>query len=299
MSRRHYDLPPLTSLSAFEAASRHLSFKNAAQELSVTPGAVSHQIKALEQELGTSLFYRQHRGVELTLEGQALFETLAASFQDISQRLSKIRTRRDTDVVTVGSTTAVAALWLSPAIIRFWQEYPDLNVHQVSQDHTFQDHAGFDFYLRYGRDTNTTLSHTAIYRDELVPVATPAKAQKLQYCDLGALAQERLIHLDSETKSWTTWADWFHALGYDDKIAEGPHVTSYSVALQIATNGAGIALGWRRLVQPLLVNGSLAIIGGHALPAPRQFYLVGRSDSDLSENARKLKQWILAEADRI
>ncbi|APG49063.1 LysR substrate-binding domain-containing protein [Phaeobacter porticola] len=298
MSRRHYDLPPLTTLSAFETAARHLSFKNAAQELSVTPGAVSHQIKALEGELGVALFQRKHRGVELTREGQDLFEILATSFRQISRQLQKIRQNGEEDAVTVGSTTAVAALWLSPVIIRFWRDYPDLNIHQITQDRPFQDTREFDFFIRYGRDPNATLAHTAIYRDHLVPVARPDIAQDLAQSSLPDLAQQRLIHLQSASPSWTTWADWFHELGHKGDIAVGTRVTSYSVALQIARKGAGIALGWKRLVQPMLDSNKLAIVGAYNLPAPRQFYLVGLPEAELSPNAQKLKHWILAEAQK-
>ena len=86
LSRRNYNLPPLTSLAAFEAAARNLSFKDAAQELSVTPGAVSHQVKSLEDELGRSLFNRKHRSVEMTEEGELLFSTLSAAFSRIGRR---------------------------------------------------------------------------------------------------------------------------------------------------------------------------------------------------------------------
>ncbi|WP_293576022.1 LysR substrate-binding domain-containing protein [Phaeobacter sp.] len=296
MSRRHYNLPPLTTLSAFEAAARHLSFKNAAQELSVTPGAVSHQIKALEGELGLALFQRKHRGVELTREGQDLFDTVATSFRQISRQLTRIRTSGEDDAVTVGSTTAVAALWLSPVIIRFWREYPDLNIHQITQDRPFHDTGEFDFFIRYGRDSDASLAHTPIYRDELVPVARPELAEMLAGSSLEQLAGQRLIHLQSATQSWTTWGDWFHELGYQGDIASGTRVTSYSLALQLARKGAGLALGWRRLIQPMLDSDKLAVIDGFAVPAPKEFYLVGLADADLSANAKKLKDWILAEA---
>lgn len=171
MSRRFYDLPPFTTLSAFEAAARHLSFKNAAVELSVTPGAVSHQIKALEGELGTPLFRRRHRGVELTPEGEALYETLASTFSQISRQLTRIRQIGDVDTVTVGSTTSVSALWLSPAIIRFWRDHPDISIHQITQDRPFQNARETDFFISYGKALNTTLAHTPIYRDELVAIA--------------------------------------------------------------------------------------------------------------------------------
>ena len=160
MSRRHYDLPPFTTLSVFEAAARHLSFKNAAQELSVTPGAVSHQIKALEGELGVVLFLRQHRGVELTSEGQALFETLSSSFRQISRQLARVRKDNEADTVTVGSTTAVAALWLSPTIIEFWRDHPDINVHQVTQDRPIENTDDFDFFICYGRAKNPSRCRT-------------------------------------------------------------------------------------------------------------------------------------------
>ncbi|MBO9475674.1 LysR family transcriptional regulator [Shimia sp. R10_1] len=293
MSRRHYDLPPFTTLAAFEAAARHMSFKNAAQELSVTPGAVSHQIKALEEELGRALFLRQHRGVQLTEDGKALFETLGASFQTISQQLSRIRHRGTNEAVTVGSTTAVAALWLSPTVIDFWREHPAINVHQVTQDRPFEHVRDFDFFICYGPAANPTVHQTPVYRDELVPVASPVLAAQMQGIDLDALAKQRLIHLDAASPTWTRWSEWFAGLGYEGEIAQGARVNSYSIALQIAQKGAGIALGWRRLVTPMLQSGKLVGIEPHTLPAPHRFYLCGQNDEKLTPNALALKNWIL------
>ena len=298
MSRRFYDLPPFTALAAFEAAARHLSFKTAAEELSVTPGAVSHQIKALEGELGVALFLRRHRGVELTPDGEALRDTLAESFQHISWQLSRLRQSGGEAGVTVGATTAVAALWLSPAVIGFWREHPDINVHQVTQDRPFQNVRDFDFFITYGKMQAPSLHHVPLFRDELVAVAAPELARRLQGESLAALAGAWLIHLDAANPSWTRWADWFSELGYQGEIARGTRVTSYSVALQIAREGAGLVLGWRRLIQPLLANGTLAVVGPHSLPAPHQFHLAGLPDAQLSEPAHVLKSWLLARAAR-
>ncbi len=295
MSRRHYNLPPLTTLSAFEAAARHLSFKNAAEELSVTPGAVSHQIKALEGDLDTALFQRKHRGVDLTEDGKALYEALSSSFSRISKTLGTIRDRASVGKVTVGSTTAVAALWLSPAVIRFWRDMPEVNVDQLSQDRAFRDRPDVDFFIRYGRDSDASLSHTPLFRDHLVPVASPDVAERLTGASLDELASQRLIHLESEDRSWTTWPEWFQQLGYNGSIPIESRVNSYSVALQLARKGAGLALGWQRLIQPMLQSGKLVAIGPHQLTAPNQFYLVGRPDEDLSEGARALKNWIIQE----
>jgi DNA-binding transcriptional LysR family regulator len=293
MSRRHYDLPSFTTLSAFEAAARHLSFKNAAQELSVTPGAISHQIKALEGDLGIALFQRQHRGVALTPEGEALYETLSSTFRQMSRQLYRIRQTADEDVVTVGSTTAVSALWLSPAVIEFWREHPEINVHQVTQDRPIMNVRDFDFFITYGKSADPSLSQTPIYRDELVPVAAPELASSLHKSSLKELAQQRLIHLESASPNWTTWTDWFDMLGFKGRLAQGTRVTSYSVALQIAGKGAGVALGWRRLVQPMISNGDLAVVGVYSVPAPHNFNLAGRLDEDLSKSALALKSWLL------
>ncbi|WP_425081560.1 LysR substrate-binding domain-containing protein [Ruegeria arenilitoris] len=295
MSRRHYNLPPLTTLSAFEAAARHLSFKNAAEELSVTPGAVSHQIKALEGDLETTLFQRKHRGVDLTEDGNALYEALSSSFGRISKVLATIRDRKSGGKVTVGSTTAVAALWLSPAVIRFWREMPDVNVDQLSQDRPFRDRPDVDFFIRYGRDPDPNLTHTPLFRDHLIPVASPEVADRLAGADLDALAAERLIHMASEDRTWTTWPEWFKQLGYVGTIPIDSRVNSYSVALQLARKGAGLTLGWQRLIQPMLQSGKLVAIGPNYLTAPNQFYIVGRPDEDLSDSARALKSWIIQE----
>ncbi|MCV6594964.1 MAG: LysR substrate-binding domain-containing protein [Silicimonas sp.] len=296
MSRRHYDLPPLTALAAFETAARHLSFKDAARELGVTPGAVSHQIKALEGELGRALFDRRHRGVELTPEGQALFESLSTAFRQVSRRLAELRDSAQTDAVVVGSTTAVSTLWLAPALIRFWRAFPQINVNQVTQDRPFHAAEKLDFFIRYGRDPDDALHHEEIYRDELVPVAAPRKAAELEGFGLADLAAQHLIHMDSASRSWTTWTDWFQELGFDGGLAKGSRVTSYAVALQIAGETSSVALGWRRLVAPLLEVGKLAVIPGHSLPAPRAFYLVSPKGPGLPPEARALRDWLMAEA---
>lgn len=295
MSRRHYKLPPLTTLAAFEAAARHLSFKNAAEELSVTPGAVSHQIKALEGYLEAPLFQRKHRSVDLTDDGKALYEALSTSFARISKTLSTIRDRSLGGKVTVGSTTAVAALWLSPSVIRFWRDAPEISVDQISQDRPFRDRPDLDFFIRYGRDSDPSLGHTPLYRDNLIPVGSPELAERLNRTGLKDIAAQRLIHLDSEDNSWTTWPDWFRELGYEERLTSEARVNSYSVALQLARKGAGLVLGWQRLIQPMLQSGKLVPIGSHYLTAPNQFYLVGRPDDELSENARALKDWIIQE----
>ncbi len=295
MSRRHYNLPPLASLSAFEAAARHLSFKVAASELSVTPGAVSHQIKALETELASPLFIRKHRGVELTEDGAALLEALGSSFLKISKILEQIRSGDSDNHVTVGSTTAVAALWLSPSVIRFWQDYPHVKVNQMAEDTYFADRSDVDFFIRYGKDPNASLPHTKLYRDILTPVCSPELAEELKGASLRDLTEHRLIHLATKHSNWTTWTDWFQALGFNESIQTQARVSSYALALQVARKGAGVALGWKRLLKPMLDSGKLVALEDFNIPAPHNFYLVERENDSLSEGALALKEWLLNE----
>lgn len=295
MSRRHYNLPPLATLSAFEAAARHLSFKAAANELSVTPGAVSHQIKALETELNAPLFIRKHRGVELTEDGTALCEVLGNSFLNVSNVLEKIRSGDSENQVTVGSTTAVAALWLSPAVIRFWQDFPQVKVNQVAQDTPFTDRPDVELYIRYGMDPHSSLSHTKLYRDTLTPVCSPEMASDLKGADLKDLINHRLIHMESVDRLWTSWPEWFQALGFTESIPIQSRVNSYALAVQLARKGAGLALGWQRLLRPMFHSGKLVALTDFSIPAPSNFYLVGQEDERLSEGARSFKKWLLDE----
>ncbi|MBT5983603.1 MAG: LysR family transcriptional regulator, partial [Thiotrichales bacterium] len=134
MSRRYYKLPPLTSLATFETAARHKSFKGAAEELGVTPGAVSHQIKFLETELGLSLFDRKHHGNNLTDHGESLFAVLQSSFTAISSTLANLKRSASDKEVIISATTAVSFLWLPPRLAQFWKQHPEIPVNQHVTD---------------------------------------------------------------------------------------------------------------------------------------------------------------------
>lgn len=295
MSVRHYNFPPMATLKAFEAAARKQSFKDAAQELNVTPGAISHQIKALEGELGVLVFNRLHRGIQLTIDGELLFEAVSSSFSRISQTLQQIRENSIDDLVTIGSTSAVSSLWLLPMVTSFWRENASININQTIQDSPFRSSDRLDMYIRYGRNSGGGMMQTELYRDCLVPVAAPEIAQNLMDCDLAALSSQRLIHLDSDDRSWTSWDDWFRQLGHIGRIASGVRVNNYAIALQAAQDGAGVALGWKRLIRPYLQSGQLVVIPPHSLVAPHQFHLISKPDDQLSDTGLKLRQWIVQE----
>jgi len=292
MARKHYNLPPLTTLAAFEAAARLGSFKSAADELNVTPGAVSHQVKALETEIGAALFHRRHRGVDLTPDGIALFEVLARGFGDIADVLRRLRAVRRDASVTIGATTAVSSLWLTPRLGRFWREYPDIAVNQHVSDYNPDRTFGLDLQIRYGGEDLLQQGGHLLFTDTLMPVCSARYAARALDDSLETLAGLHLIHMLAEDLNWTTWRTWFALLGYRGAINHTHSVNNYTIALQVARDDGGVVLGWRRLVQPLLETGDLVALARWEVEAPQAFYIL--SDSEPAASTRTLRDWLVA-----
>ena len=196
MSRRGKDLPPLGSLAVFEAAARHLSFQEAAREFNVTPGAVSRQIKALETELGCALFLRVHRGVRLTQEGEVLSAAVGEGFTQIAAACRRLRERQQRPSVTLGATTAVAALWLMPRLGTFWREHQDIVVNHVISDVARElAGPGIDLRIRYGHGRWPGEETAKLFGDRLYPICGPSFAKQMKRQALDTLIRQPLIQL--------------------------------------------------------------------------------------------------------
>ena len=298
MGRRYYELPPLATLLAFEAAARHLSVKHAAGELNVTPGAVSHQIKALEGELGVALFRRVHRGIALTQPGEDLYGVLSHSFRKTADVLRDIREAGANPAVTIGATTAVAALWLLPRIGAFWRDNPDIRINHRVSDQEYELRRGeLDLVLRYGRGDWPDQTMLHIFDDQIIPVCSPAFADRHREIAPSDLATLPLIQLDEGPAQWTSWPDWFRAYGLAVNRIQGPSFNNYIIALQAAEDNAGVILGWRRLIEPILSRGGLVPLTGAAIDAPGGFYLTWDRHRDLSRAAALLRDWLANEGD--
>lgn len=293
MSRRPYDLPSLHALAAFEAAARHGSFKAAAAELNVTPAAISHQVKALETDLARPLFDRHRRGVELTEAGRSLFAALRQAFERMSDGVGALRRAGLDGAVTVRATTAVSSLWLTPRLGQFWKSHGRIAVNQVVTDLPAGPERA-DLEIVYGRMDDTDTACRRLFGDRIVVLAAPGVVGAEEADALDRLARLPLIHLDAADGTWTTWRAWFDALGHRGPIADGVSVTTYTIALQVAQDGAGLVLGWERLTRPLIEAGRLRRIGGHALPAPFDFYI--RDRGPLSRRAALLRDWLVRQA---
>ncbi|MEH6457452.1 MAG: LysR family transcriptional regulator [Cocleimonas sp.] len=295
MARKHYNLPALTTLAAFETSARHGSFKKAAEELGVTPGAVSHQLKSLEEDLGLLLFERHYRGVEITKEGQLLFSVLQHSFSDISKTLNNIRKSSESEAITFAATTALSALWLTPRLTQFWKICGEVWVDQHVSDVFDHSRELPDLRVTYGypRNPRPELQADVLFWDELVAVCSPEFYAAQKDISVAAIAKMPLIHLTAKDDRWTTWKEWFEAAGYDGEINEKFHVNNYMIALLTASEGAGVVIGWKKLLKPMLEKSELVIMGDTVMPSTKAFYLLYTKDNGKNENIRTLINYLL------
>lgn len=291
MAKRYYNLPSLKMLATFECASRSSSFKNAAAELNVTISAISHQTKSLEKELGFKLFERGQRPVLLTPEGQHLKDMLSASFTELSALIDELKARNTRPQLTIGATTAVSSLWLTPRITKFWREFGDVTVNQFVRDRPFVRPLEPDMVIEYVLKKPVEQS-IKLFDDTLLPLVTPGFKQK-DPIDLQQLAQGPLIHLVASETNWTSWPSWFKSLGYNGPINMHQRVNNYTIALQLAQDGVGIVLGWNRLVAPLLKRKQLTPYSSFKSKAPGSFFLVYKADVENNADVVSFSEWLI------
>ena len=290
MVKHHYGLPSLKMIGTFEAAGRLKSFKDAADELHVTPGAVSHQIRSLEQELDMKLFLRESRAVNLTPEGKDLFEVVSSSLNEIGQTVKKLRELNETQHISIGSTTAVLSMWLSQKIAQFWREYGHIQINQEVRDRPFRRPLSLDLIIEYSTNPPEETSNI-LFEDTLLPLCSPEFEGK-NISRLEQLSKSYLIHLDAKDTNWTSWANWFETLDYNGEISVRHRVNNYAIALQLAQDGMGVVLGWRHLVKPLIESGSLIPLTKYEIAAPGKFYLV-QSKGNQKKYSKIFSEWLL------
>ena len=297
MVRRHYDLPSLNALAAFEAAARHLSLTRAATELNVTPGAVSKQVKALEDQIGRPLFLRLHRALELTPEGQAVYQSLKDAFERVSATIRQVGTSGSPRSVSIGTTMAFAQLWLMPRLGDFWTSHQDIVLDHIISDRAHEaNRAGVDLRVRYGDGNFTDETATLLFGDRIVAVASPSFLARHKVKSMQDLSALPLLSVEGVDWTWTTWADFLKAAGAPHRKLNVRRFNSYVIALQAAQAGQGVALGWMSLVKPLLAAKLLAKAGHAEIKAPQSFSLTWPARQPLKAEAEILRDWLLAQA---
>lgn len=291
----HSQLPPLNSIRVFDAAARLGSFKKAAEELHVTPTAISHQIKTLEEALGTLLFVRKTRVIQLTPEGKLLAETAYNILQQLTNTISEISNTKN--IITVSTTSSFAAMWLVPNLSKFNQLYPDIDVAVKTgeQVEDLEKDRRIDLAIRYGTYDNSLKNSILLTTEEVGVYATPNYIKSINI-----LGSANLLETKWQNKNLTeiSWHTLFKDSNNNQLVYKTRQFTQEHHIIQAALAGQGIALVSSLLVQNAIEQGWLVKydftdnsnkIGGFS------YYLVIPEHNLRSKSIMAFKNWVVDE----
>jgi LysR family glycine cleavage system transcriptional activator len=304
-------LPPLNALRAFEAAARHLSFKNAARELHVTPGAVSHQVKVLEDSLGLPLFRRLTRALELTPEGHALMPKVQEGLRSLAEAVERVRARGEARTLTVLAPPNFAARWLVPRLGTFTSRHPGIDLHIASRPAMIDGRDDSDLspmpeasdvaplaMVRFGEGRYPNARVDEVFSAVYVPVCSPKLTRGRQGLKKPAdLRNYTLLHDDTviEEGARPSWSAWLDSVGVADvDAARGPRFSDASLSFEAAIEGLGVALAMRPLVASEIQAGRLVVPFDIAARTTYSYYLV--TPEARNESVEAFRGWLLSES---
>jgi len=296
-------LPPLSALRAFEAAARHMSFSKAATELHVTPAAISHQIHALEEDLGIRLFHRMNRSIELTASAKVLLPGLTEAFAGIQSSVRRLRAHNDTGTLTVTASPSIAAKWLVLRLHRFQEQHAEVDVRISATDEVADLTRGdFDIAIRYGAGDYPGLDVELLFTNEVFPACSPhlfTTGPPLRTPD--DLALHNLIHDQAVERDplAPTWPMWLKAAGVKNVPATaGLSFSNMYLALDAAIAGHGVVLAQSTIAAADLAAGRLVRLFTLALPDQFAYYIVTAPGALERPKVRAFRDWLRCEADR-
>jgi LysR family glycine cleavage system transcriptional activator len=304
--------PPLIALSYFEVAARTKSFAAAAKELHVTPAAVSHQIKALEEHIGVELFVRHSKKVSLSAAALAALPALNEGFASLVEAVERMRAHSEAKwTVTVCAEPLLATKWLVPRLHRFYAMWPEAEVRlQASLGSVDTVHSGaltessfrrasLDLSIRFGLGSYPGLEAHELMQVNLVPVCSSSLADRLPFDTPDQLLSKPLLSDSSPYRGAERfgWTEWFAA--FDLGNPKPSRVRSYSnglLGLETALTGQGILLGIDRIVRPEIKVGKLAVAYHHQIKCPYGYHIVCPTAALDREIVQRFRRWLIDEA---
>ncbi len=293
MSRR---LPSLNALKAFEAAARHESFTRAAEELCVTQGAVSHQVKALEAELGLKLFNREPQRLVITEMGRDYLMVVRDALDRIAVGTDRLLLRQSAGTLTVSTSPNFASKWLVHRLGRFAEAHPNIDLRvSATLHHVDFAREDVDVAVRHGEGTEPGLHTTRLLSEQLFPVCSPRLLRGRHALRKPAdLAHHTLLHFDHRQD----WSKWLDAAGVKDAdLSRGPVLNQASMVIDAAIDGQGVALARTALAARDLICGRLVRPFSLALPVSYAYWIVCPKATAKLPKITTFREWLLAEAD--
>lgn len=300
-------LPSLNALRAFEASARHLSLTKAAEELSVTPAAISHQLKGLEADFGIKLLRRVRNEFVLTEPAQEALPLLSSGFDQIVEAVRRMRSAGNRHFLTISTGATFATSWLVRRLGRFGDNHPDIDVRLQTSDRLVDfRREGVDVAIRFGTGEYPGLEAIRLFEEGIYPVCSPSLLEEGPPLRKPSdLARHTLLHVDWQTMDWRSpweyretldWEQWLRAAGASEVDADrGPRFSHTSIALQAAIDGQGLALASDSLVRDELAAGRLLRPFEVSLPVAFAYHLVYPRDHRQLPKIAAFREWLLGE----
>ena len=284
-------LPPLNSLRLFEASARLLSFKNAAEELLLTPSAVSHGIQSLEDWLGAPLFLRTTKGLVLSEAGNTYIPIVRQALDLLASGSAKIVNKHRLGQLSISAAPTFGARWLLPRLHKFRELHPDIHiVIDTSHERAELSDAGVDLAIRMGRGNWQGVIADRLVAEEMVPVCAPSIVDRVR--DLADIERAPLIHVTSASEDWAVWATQTGRAVPDP--AKGLRFDTIHMAFQAACQGLGVAIGRKPLVNAELASSSLVEVWEPVF-SNTSYWLVGAESRADDPRIVAFRSWILQE----
>lgn len=287
-----FRLPPVNSLRLFEAASRLSNFKLAADEVHLTPSAVSHGIQTLEAWLGTELFHRSSKGLSLTSAGVAYAPEIRRALTILAEATDRLPGRKATGELSISCMPTFAKKWLMPRLATFSEAYPDITVTIDTNRRSIDfPNEGVDVAIRRGHQPRSGEVWAHLLQESLVPVCAPGLRRSADIEDDVdfILASTRILvtSVDSD------WSPWFESQGiHPVETAASFFVDTFQLANEAAMEGLGVTLGRKPFVDEYLANGQLIELAGPPIAAAEGYWLVGSQLSLERPEVKLFKAWI-------
>ncbi len=292
-----FDLPPLNWLRAFEAAARHLSFTQAAQELHLTQAAISKQVKLLEFQLRQQLFVRLPRSLVLTKSGEAYLPKVRDAFERLDAGTQEVFGRKRGAVLTVRCAVSFAASWLAPRLPAFMALHPKIKIRFVSSVWgDAGDTSQYDLDIQYGTGNWDNAVCHRLTHETLSPLCAPALMQSGALGTPADLVRHRLLHVIGYQEGWAVWLRAAGVMGVDP--GSGVQCDTSVFAYELAANGGGVALGRASLGGQDMWSGRLIAPFALQVAVEEAFYLITPPQAAMSADARAFVAWVTSVAEQ-